>query len=211
MNKYFPYILVVALLLFISLFVFRQIGWLDFWWWMSANLVVTLFLGLISDGKFRKRISGDITSSVWKKMGLGFLSAVLLYLIFFIGNEAVRFLFDFADRDIGQVYGFKDGAGTLRIGLLMLLIIGPGEELLWRGYIQGNLAERYGNREGFIIAVLVYGAIHVATGNLVLVLAALTGGLFWGWMYMKYRSVLINSVSHVVWDLAVFLVFPFSA
>jgi hypothetical protein len=211
MNKYFPYILVVALLLFISLFVFRQIGWLDFWWWMSANLVVTLFLGLLSDGKLRKRISGDLTSSVWKKMGLGFLSAVLLYLIFFIGNEAVRFLFDFADRDIGQVYGFKEGAGTLRIGLLMVLIIGPGEELLWRGYIQGNLAERYGNREGFIIAALVYAAIHVATGNLVLVLAALTGGLFWGWMYRKYHSVLMNSVSHVVWDLAVFLVFPFSA
>jgi hypothetical protein len=211
MNKYFPYILVVALLLFISLFVFRQVGWLDFWWWMSANLVVILFLGLLSDGKFRKRISGDLTNSVWKKMGLGFLSAILLYLIFFMGNEAVRFLFDFANRDIGQVYGFKEGAGTLRIGLLMLLIIGPGEELLWRGYIQGNLAERYGNREGFIIAALVYAAIHVATGNLVLVLAALTGGLFWGWMYMKYRSVLMNSVSHLVWDLAVFLVFPFSA
>ncbi len=210
MNKYFPSILVVALLLFISLFVFRQIGGLDFWWWMSANLVLTVSLGLLSDKKFRARISDDLPNNILKKISLGFLSAVLLYLIFLIGNEAIRSLFDFAGRDISQVYGFKDGAGTWRIGLLMLLVIGPGEELLWRGYIQGNLDEKYGAREGFVMAALVYAAIHVATGNLALILAALAGGIFWGWMYMKFRSVLINSVSHVVWDLAVFLVLPFS-
>ena len=118
---------------------------------------------------------------------------------------------DFAGRDISQVYGFKGGAGIWRIGLLMLLVIGPGEELLWRGYVQGNLTRKYGRGKGLFLAVIIYIAIHIATGNLVLILAALTGGLFWGWMYMRYRSILMNSVSHVVWDVFVFLIFPFSS
>jgi membrane protease YdiL (CAAX protease family) len=43
-----------------------------------------------------------------------------------------------------------------------------------------------------------------------LILAALIAGLFWGFMYYRYRSLLANVVSHTVWDVAVFLVFPFS-
>ncbi|MFW6103652.1 MAG: CPBP family intramembrane glutamic endopeptidase, partial [Bacteroidota bacterium] len=79
------------------------------------------------------------------------------------------------------------------------------------GYVQGNLTRKYGKIKGFIWAIILYTSIHVATGNLVLILAALAGGIFWGWMYMRYRSILMNSVSHVIWDIAVFLIFPFSS
>ena len=40
------------------------------------------------------------------------------------------------------------------------------------------------------------------------VLAALTAGLFWGLLYKRTGSALIIIVSHVVWDIAVFLVVP---
>ena len=95
--------------------------------------------------------------------------------------------------------------------MLIILFIGPGEELFWRGFIQGNLTRLLGNRMGLVLAVMYYSIIHIATGNVVLIVAALTGGLFWGWLYLRYKSMLINIVSHLVWDVMVFLIFPFVA
>ena len=44
-----------------------------------------------------------------------------------------------------------------------------------------------------------------------LVLAAMVCGIFWGLLYLRFESPLINMVSHTVWDIAVFIVFPFAA
>ena len=64
---------------------------------------------------------------------------------------------------------------------------------------------------GFLVATFLYTAVHIATGNMVLVFAALVCGLFWGWLYMKYRSMIINVISHTVWDVGVFILLPFTA
>jgi len=42
------------------------------------------------------------------------------------------------------------------------------------------------------------------------VLAAALCGVFWGYLYLRLRSVWLNVISHLVWDLAVFMFFPFS-
>jgi len=49
--------------------------------------------------------------------------------------------------------------------------------------------------------------MFILTG-VMLVLAAATCGLFWGWLYLRFRSVIILVVSHVLWDLAIFLFAP---
>jgi len=48
------------------------------------------------------------------------------------------------------------------------LLIGPGEELLFRGIIQGRLRESFGPAAGVVIAAALFAAVHVA---------AVTGGL----------------------------------
>lgn len=210
MSRFFLPVLIMALLLFIPLFVIQSIAFLDFWWWMSLNLIVLVALALATDKIFQTELSDDLASGIVKKVIAGGISAFVLYGLFYGGDLLVRTILDFAGRDIEQVYGFKGDAGAWRIGMLMILVIGPGEELLWRGYVQGNLTRKFGKIKGFVFAALIYTVIHVATGNLILILAALTGGLLWGWMYMKYQSVLMNSISHVLWDISVFLLFPFS-
>jgi membrane protease YdiL (CAAX protease family) len=201
----------IGLLIFVPLFVFRNLGILDFWWWMSLNLTVVISLSLWRDRKFRQELLLDWSSRRQAKIFWGVASAAVLYLVFFVGNILVREVFDFAPQDIRSVYGFKGDASAWRIALLMLLFIGPGEELFWRGFIQGNLAALMGRTNGFLLAVLFYTIIHVATGNLILIVAALTGGLFWGWLYRQYQSMLLNMVSHIVWDISVFLLFPFGS
>lgn len=208
-SKLFFPVTILAILMFLPLFVIQKIGPLDFWWWMSANLIILISLGALTDKLFVKRIGADLKQRLFNKILWGLLSAGLLYLIFWLGNFLIRWILDFAGEDISNVYAFKGNASKLRIGLLMLLIIGPGEELFWRSYMQGNLMQRYGKLTGFILATLVYTLIHIATGNLVLILAALAGGVFWGWLYMKYQSITINAISHIAWDISVFLLFPF--
>jgi hypothetical protein len=97
----------------------------------------------------------------------------------------------------------------LRVVLLIALLIGPGEELFWRGFFQENAGARIGRPAGFILASLLYTSVHLASGNIMLILAAAVCGVFWGWLYLRFRSPLLNGVSHTVWDLLVFVVFPF--
>jgi membrane protease YdiL (CAAX protease family) len=191
------------------MFIFRQAGAFDFWYWMSSNLLVLLTMAFLTDRANLHELRRDIERHVPVKVMTGILAAVILFLVFYAGNIIIREIFSRAGDGIQNVYAFKQEAAPLRIGLLMLLVIGPGEELFWRGYLQRRLGQKIGKRGGFFLATALYTAIHLATGNMVLVLAALVCGLFWGWLYMRYKSMIINIISHTLWDIGVFLLLPF--
>ena len=201
-------ILVLALVLFVPLFLVQGIGPFDFWWWMTANLVVLLSFVVLVDAPWRHALAGDLRASPVRKIVLGVLSAAVLYGFFWAGNQASRYLFAGAAQDISGVYAFKGQASALRIVLLMLFVIGPGEELFWRGFLQRRLQDAWGSWSGWLLATAVYASIHVATGNPILVLAAGVCGVFWGWLYLRYRSPFLNAVSHTVWDIIIFILLP---
>lgn len=198
---------VLAVLLLVPLFALRRIGGFDFWWWMSLNVALLVFFGLFSDKSYLNLILKDLREGLLKKIGLGIISAGLLYAVFFVGNEVSRMIFPFAGAEISQVYSFKQNASVLRIILLMIVLIGPGEELFWRGYLQRHWQKRYGKIQGFVFASLLYALVHAASGNIMLVLSAGVCGLFWGFLYLRYRSVLMICVSHTLWDLMIFVFF----
>ncbi len=200
----------LAVAMFVVMFVFKKAGAFDFWYWMSANLALLLTLVFITDRSNGSELKRDFGIAPGRKILYGLLAAFGLFLLFYAGNYLIRLIIEQAGEGIQNVYAFKQDASPWRIALLMLLIIGPGEELFWRGYLQRHLAGRIGKVSGFLLAAFIYTAVHIATGNAVLVLAALVCGVFWGWLYMKYRSMLINIVSHTAWDIAVFILLPFS-
>jgi membrane protease YdiL (CAAX protease family) len=205
------WIALFAICLFTLMFFFKKAGSFDFWYWMSSNLLILITLTFIVDKRNVTEIRKDLSVMPYRKALMGILFAVTLFIIFYLGNFLIRQLVDGAAEGIQNVYSFKQQASPLRIGILMLLIIGPGEELFWRGYLQRRLGTRFGKASGFLLATMLYTAVHIATGNIVLVLAALVCGLFWGWLYMKYNSMIINVISHTVWDVGVFLLLPFAS
>jgi membrane protease YdiL (CAAX protease family) len=200
----------VAVVLFVLLFIFRAVGPLDFWWWMSANIALVLALSLLLDKGYLPFLLADLRSRAAWKVGLGVVAAALLYGIFFAGNGLSRQILPFAGRGISQVYQFKAGAAPLRIVGLMLFLIGPGEELFWRGFLQRRFQVHFGTLHGWLLATAVYAVVHAGSGNPMLVIAAAVCGLFWGFLFLRTKSLLLVAVSHTVWDLAVFIVFPFS-
>ena len=201
-------LVVPAVVLFVPLFFLRRLGPMDFWWWMSFNIAAVITFSLLSDRSYPALLKKDLKSGLPHKIILGLFSALLLYALFYAGNELSQIIFSFAETDISRVYSFKQGATTWRIAVLIVFIIGPGEEIFWRGFLQRKWIEKFGSLPGLIMAVFFYAGIHISSGNIMLVLAAAVCGLFWGVLYLRYRSVIMLIISHTIWDLLIFLAFP---
>jgi CAAX protease family protein len=199
----------LAAALFIALFHFRRVGPIDFWTWLAANIVIVTVLAFIADKGYRARLREDLRSGLFMKVTIGLTSAAALYAVFAAGRAAALLVVPFAASGIRQVYALKAGASVLRIALLLGLVIGPGEELFWRGFFQEKAGGTTRPGIGFVLTVMLYTAVHLASGNLMLVIAAAVCAVFWGWLYLEFRSPVMNIISHTVWDLLVFVFLPF--
>jgi hypothetical protein len=144
----------------------------------------------------------------WKSLGLGLLSAAVLYAVFFIGNALAPTVVPGARGQVGGIYGLGEGSSKVWIFLLLLVVTGPGEEIFWRGFIQDRLMKRWGPVAGFAAATAVYSGVHVFSLNPMLILAALVAGTFWGAQYLWKRDLTALVVSHSLWSAVVFAVLP---
>jgi membrane protease YdiL (CAAX protease family) len=106
------------------------------------------------------------------------------------------------------VYGTRSQASPALIALLLALVIGPAEEIFWRGLMQRKLEGRYGAHAGWILSTMLYAAVHIWALNFMLFMAAVICGIFWGWIYMRYRTLLPGIISHALWDVAIFVLLP---
>jgi membrane protease YdiL (CAAX protease family) len=207
-NKIYLATAVSAVLFFL---VFSGKFWrgLDFWSLFSVTILLLLTAGLKLDPLFGPLVYGDFKERTWSAAGLGLASAAALYVIFLIGNQLVHVFWPGSSDLLRSVYALKYGSSRWRIGIFLALIIGPGEELWWRGFLQRHWMARLGRWPGLLAVAALYAAVHLGSGNLLLVFGALVGGLWWGFQYLRFNSLLANIISHTVWDLLVFLIFPF--
>jgi uncharacterized protein len=138
--------------------------------------------------------------------GLG--SAAGLYAIFQVGDRMARRIMPAGDREIAGIYELRSVAPRPAIATALALVIGPGEELFWRGLVQRGLMRHYGRIRGTLIASTIYGGIHLVSANFTLTGAAATAGLYWGALYAKDQRLAPLIISHVSWDIWIFLIAP---
>lgn len=177
---------------------------LNFWAEMAGS---TLFLGGFA--VYRMRLPLGLrrlwTLRAWI-LGVG--SALFLYLVFWLGKLLSPWIFSLNSNEISAIYAFRDQGHPWVILLLLLFVIGPCEEIFWRGFVQSSLSEFFGKSRGFVFASLLYGLVHVWGANLTLMLAALTCGFFWGWLYLRQGELAPVIISHALWDALIFVVLP---
>jgi membrane protease YdiL (CAAX protease family) len=176
---------------------------MNFWLSMSLGVFLLVVTAISAD-----RAVFKIGIPVLKHLTIGIVSAAVLYAVFYLGNYLSSLIIPMKDEQIASVYMNKDGTNLYLIGAALLFVIGPGEELFWRGFIQRSLSEKYGAKS-IIIAACLYAAVHIATWNFMLTMAALICGLFWGALYYKVKNLYPVIISHALWDLTVFIVLPF--
>lgn len=174
--------------------------------WIKIALSATL-LGLISFWAMGP-LRGQLLTIQKRHVGLGIVSAALLYAIFWLGKLVLIALYPAAPTEIASVYARRDAMPLWLIAPLLLLVTGPAEEIYWRGLLQRVLVQRIGPMSGLFLAAACYALVHIWTLNAALVLAAFTAGLIWGWIYLIERSLVPVIISHALWSVTIFVLLP---
>ena len=175
----------------------------NFWIKISVSAAVLASLSLIS----RKEILSSLRFNI-RSLVIGISAAVTLYLIFVIGRVVSLQLFSFAGVQIGDIYTKGAGTSPWIISILLFLIIGPSEEIFWRGFLQKGLQERLGDWKGYLLATSLYAGVHICSMNFMLVGAAAVAGAFWGAFYWRTDNLAAAVISHSLWSTTIFALLP---
>lgn len=202
--KKLVFTVVLAAVLWAVMFSPLTAPYVNFWWMMTASaLTLSILSTCFNRGWWHAVRFG------WGEVLAGVGIAAALWGIFWTGDKVSSWLFDFARPQVDLIYGMKEGESLWLLSLLMLVLIGPAEEIFWRGYVQRTLSDRWSPDVGFAVTTLVYALVHAASCNFMLVMAAAVAGVVWGGLYRLFpRRLGAIIVSHAVWDVAVFVWFP---
>ena len=171
---------------------------------MTASACTLSILSSIFNPGWWKGVKLDFSNMV-----LGVVIAVALWGVFWVGDKMSQIMFNFARPQVDLIYGMKEGESPWLLTALMLFLIGPAEEIFWRGCIQNRLSARWNPNIGFIVTTLVYGLVHLSKFNFMLIMAAMVAGFVWGLAYRFFpEKIGAIILSHALWDCAVFIWFP---
>jgi membrane protease YdiL (CAAX protease family) len=177
---------------------------LNFWVMMLLATASLITLSLVVDRAELRMLYSFKPSYIL----IGIIAAAFLYLVFFAGNFISSAIFNFTERQVENIYSTKNQAHQIFIGLALFLWIGPAEEIFWRGFAQRRLMNAYGTTKGFWITTAIYAFVHIWAFNFILFMAALICGMFWGWMFLRYKNVWPAIISHALWDVTIFVLLP---
>ena len=173
-----------------------------FWQRMTMSGLVLGGWALLTSGASRRVGIGP-----WRILA-GLLSAAGLYVTFAIGDRFARRYVPGGDAQIRDIYTLRTLRPRAEIATRLALVIGPAEEMFWRGLVQSALMRRFGRWPGAALAAAAYGGVHITTGNFTLFGAAGIAGAHWCALYAAGVPLGALVVSHVAWDVWIFLVQP---
>ena len=99
----------LAAILFIALFRLRRLGPLDFWAWMTLNIVLLTAVSLLLDRDYARRLRDDLGAGSGRKLLLGVGSAAVLYIVFAVGHALALRVFSFGEAGVANVYALRAG------------------------------------------------------------------------------------------------------
>jgi hypothetical protein len=173
-----------------------------FWQRMTGTGLALGSLALIAEPKLR------CTQFRLRDVLAGLGSAGFLYGVFQIGDRLARLILPKGGDEINAIYGLETLRPRRELAARLAFIIGPAEELFWRGLVQARWMRRLGRWPGWALGTAAYGGAHLVTGNLTLIAAATVAGAFWGWLAALGVPPGALIVSHSAWDVFIFLVAP---
>jgi membrane protease YdiL (CAAX protease family) len=134
----------------------------------------------------------------WQDAGLGIIASLPLLLTFLLCTRwpwgPLARIKQFADEVIRPLF-----ASCTALDLAMISVLaGIGEELLFRGVIQGALSRWLGPWPGLTLASALFGLLHLVTPTYA-VMAALMG-MYLGWVWIASGNLLVVIVAHALYD-----------
>ncbi|MGB3260478.1 lysostaphin resistance A-like protein [Paenisporosarcina sp.] len=191
-------LVIVYLLLFLT-FSFEVIFWYMYTFTMLLFMALSFVLGKMED-----------EVQTWEYLIIGIGYGTLTYGLI---ATAYRFFSIFTDQAAVSVERFLSDYGPTTVWhyLLLMLIIAPGEELFWRGFIQQKLKRYISPFFAVLVASLLFGLSMAFSGFWLGVLAAITSGLLWGLLYEWKKSMPLIIIAHITMTILLFLVLPLNS
>lgn len=143
-----------------------------------------------------------------RDVALGLGIAAGLYGIFQVGDRMARRILPAGDKNIGDIYELRGLRPKEEIALRLAAVVGPAEELFWRGLLQRSVVRRFGLLPGIGLSASAYGGAHLVTGNPALIGAATVAGIYWSIWAALGAPMAALITSHIVWDIWIFLLAP---
>ncbi|MED1563040.1 type II CAAX endopeptidase family protein [Alkalihalobacillus alcalophilus] len=189
-------LLLASVLLFIS-FLWQPI---DFWivFPLSLALLTVYALFCTDTPLFQAAKKGWIVAPV---------SGIMIYLLFAIGKEFLIITGIPLLSSLEQLYQLVQPKEWYHYIWLFFIII-PGEEFFWRYFMLNQWLHKFSVTKAILIATLCYGIVHLLSGSLLLVLAALIAGLVWNYLYYRTKNIWAVIVCHQVFNLFLLVLFP---
>lgn len=172
-----------------------------FWYLYTATILFCLSFAVTID-KTKER------QPFLKNMFIGLTSGIILYGIFVLGDSLFKWLdIKVLSKDVSQLYKHFSPS-LLWHYLVLFIIIIPGEEIFWRGFIQKTIMHRFQMRTTIIISALLYTLPMLYSQNLALILSGLVAGIMWSALYQWKKSLSLVIMSHMIFDLLLIVLFP---
>ena len=173
----------------------------SFWYRITLSIAFLVAYATFVDKGYMLH---ELRSIRLSHIGLGMISAVILYILFLVSFMVMKPIFE---GGVEQVYMLKFEAEPESIAFI-LIFTSFGEEYFWRGFVQRGLARLYGRPLSISAVTATYSLIHIPTLNIPLMLAAFIAGLYWGIFYATTNSLWTVITSHMIWTELVFILLP---
>lgn len=172
-----------------------------FWYMFTAAMLL-----LMSYAIFHLKTDDKCSFLTYSLYGI--ISGIFLFALFWLGNFLIDFFHLPVRGEISKLYRNFSPSQIWHYVVLFLFII-PGEELFWRGFVQNRLtATKLNIKYSVIIAAILYASVQLYSGYFIHFFAALIAGLFWGFLYAWKRNMQTIIISHFIFDLFLFVLFP---
>jgi Predicted metal-dependent membrane protease len=165
-----------------------------------------------SAGIYRSSPTGNWSAGIVRIAEIS--ASWLVGIVVLVGaNRAITRLFSWGDVDVGTNMAVTAGAGNpgylLAMVVVSLCVVGPVEELLFRGVVQGRLRESWGVWPAIFVATALFGLSHVSVsgglaGIAAYVLTATVLGVLLGYLYERTGTIVVPAVIHGVNNAVIF-------
>ena len=150
----------------------------------------------------------------WGCPGRREIGLILAGIVVLVGaNNVITRLFAAVDVAIGDNAAVTVGIGEpgylLTMVAFSLLVVGPAEELLFRGVVQSRLRETWGVWPAILVATVLFGLSHASVsgglgGVVAYILTATILGVLLGYLYERTDNIVVPAVVHGVNNAVIF-------
>lgn len=141
------------------------------------------------------------------------IAVVIMGAYFFIARD---WMDGSAVRELAEKNGFAHPMVYAGIAVYWCVVNSLLEEYVWRWFALRKCVQIFGERNGIAIALssLLFTLHHIFAlaaqfdwrVTVIGSLGVFVGGVMWGWLYQKYRSIWPGYVCHVLADVPIFVI-----